>query len=182
MCSQPSGESKAKAEQVTQREDVIGEACSVGGGVDYIQQTNPSWRLPASLWDAYEKEMKAAKTSDAKQMLESGQHHECDEFDDELLSMDSIEIGRRASRCYLSLYDVPLPEGETTHWETGNYGARYIHPKTLREFTKTVEAAEYERAKRNVELKDFWLKIFTAMFAAAAAVASIINLFAGHKH
>ena len=134
------------------------------------------------VWDTYEKDIKAAKTNDDKQMLESGQHHECEEFDDELLSMDSMEIGRRASRCHLSLYDFPLLEGETSHWETGSYGARYIHPKTLREFTKAVEAAEYERAKRSVELKDFWLKIFTAVFAAAAALASIINLFTAHKH
>jgi len=74
-----------------------------------------------------------------------------------------------------------LPPGETSHWVTGNYGARYIESKTLREFSKLVEAAEYERAKRSVELKDFWLKIFTAVFAAAAAVASIINLFMSHK-
>jgi hypothetical protein len=134
------------------------------------------------LWDAYEKDIKAAKTSDEKQMLAADQHHECEEFDDEILGFDSMDIVRRASRCHLSLYDVPLAEGETSHWETGSYGARYINPKTLREFTKTVEAAEYERAKRDVELKDFWLKIVTAFFAAAAAVASIINLFTGHKH
>lgn len=133
------------------------------------------------VWEAYERDIKAAKTRDERQMLESGQHHECSEFSDELLSIDSIEISRRASRCHLSLYDLPLLQGEISHWETGSYGARYIHPKTLREFTKIVEAAEYERAKRSAELKDLWLKIFTAFFAAAAAVASIVNLFKGHK-
>ena len=134
------------------------------------------------VWDAYEKDIKAAKTSDDVQMLESGQHHECSEFDDELLRMDSTEICRRARLCHLSISDFPLPAGETSHWVTGNYGARYIDPKTLREFTKVVETAEYERAKRSVELKDFWLKIFTAAVATAAAVASIINLFTSHKH
>ena len=136
----------------------------------------------SQVWDAYEKDIKAAKTGDDKQMLEAGQHHECDEFDDELLSLDSTEIGRRASRCHLALNDLPLPEGETSHWHTGSYGSRYIHPKTLREFTKLVEVAEYERAKRSAELKDFRLKIFTAVSAAAAALASIINLFMSHKH
>ena len=134
------------------------------------------------VWDTYERQIEAATTSDEKQMLAAGQHHECDEFDDEILSMDSIEVGRRASQCHLSLHDFPILEGETSHWTTGNYGARYIHPKTLREFTKAVETAEHERAKRKFELRDFWLKIFTAIFAAAAAVASIINLFVSHKH
>jgi len=134
------------------------------------------------VWDAYDKDIKAAKTSDDRQMLESGQHDECREFDDEILSMDSTEICRRARLCHLSISDFPLPAEATSHWVTGNYGARYIDPKTLREFTKVVETAEYERAKRKVELKDFWLKIFTAVFAAAAAVASIINLFTDHKH
>ena len=115
------------------------------------------------MWDAYEKDIKEAKTSDDKQMLESGQYHECREFDDELLSMDSTEICRRARLCHLSITDFPLPPGETSYWVTGNYGAQYIDPKTLREFTKAVETAEYERAKRNVELRDFWLKIFTAV-------------------
>ena len=133
------------------------------------------------VWDAYEEEVKAAKTRDEKQMLESSQHHECDEFDDELLSINSLEIVRRASQCHLSLSDFPRLDGETSHWETGVYGARYIHPKTLREFTKAVEAAEYERAKRSGELKDFRLKIFTAISAALAALASIINLFIVHK-
>jgi hypothetical protein len=134
------------------------------------------------VWDAYEKDIEAAKTSDERQSLESMQRHECDEYDDELLSMDSKEITRRGSRCHLAVSDLPLRGDETSHWETGNYGARYIRPETLREFTKAVEAAEYERAKRRVERKEFWLKIFTAIFAAAAAVASIINLFKDHKH
>ena len=133
------------------------------------------------VWDAYDKNIKAAKTSDDRQMLEVGQHDECRQFDDEISSIDSTEICRRARLCHLSLNDFPLPPEETSHWVTGNYGARYIDPKTLREFTKVVETAEYERAKRNVELKDFWLKTFTVIFAAVAAVASIINLFMSHK-
>jgi hypothetical protein len=134
------------------------------------------------VWDAYEKEISAAKSSDEQQMLESGQRDERSHFDDELLSVDSSEICRRARLCHLSITDFPMPSGETSYWVTGNYGARYIHPKTLREFTKAVETAEYERAKRDFELKDFWLKIFTALSAAAAAIASIINLFSSHKH
>ena len=133
------------------------------------------------VWDAYEEDIKAAKTHDEKQIIESDQHHECDQCDDELLSMDSIEIVRRASRCHLSLSDFPLLEAETSHWETGNCGARYIHPKTLREFTKAVEAAEYERANRSGELRDFRLRIFTAISAALAALASIINLLIVHE-
>jgi hypothetical protein len=138
-------------------------------------------RQRQQVWDAYEKDIQAAKTSDDRQMLEHSQYFECSEFDDEILSMDSNEICRLAARCHLSIRDFPLPPGETSHWETGNHGARYIHPQLLREFAKTVENAEYERAKRKSELRDFWLKVFTAIFAAAAAVASIINLFINHK-
>lgn len=133
------------------------------------------------VWDAYDKEINAAKTSDDIQMALSGQHDECSQFDDEILRMDSIEICRRARLCHLSISDLPLPAEERSHWVEGKYGARFIDPKTLREFTKVVETAEYERAKRSVELKDFWLKIFTAAVATAAAVASIINLFMSHK-
>jgi hypothetical protein len=158
----------------------------------YFPELRRKWRLRnkrreleqrrEQVWNAYEKDIKEATTSDERQMLEVGQYEECSEFEDELLSIDSTEICRRARLCHLSIKDFPLPPGETSYWVTGRYGARYIEPKTFREFTKAVETAEYERAKRDVELKDFWLKIFTAAFAAAAAVASIVNLFTSHKH
>jgi len=133
------------------------------------------------IWDAFEKDIKAAKTLDEQQSLESGRQHECSEYEDKLRAMESTEISRRAQRCHLAVSDFPLPPGETSHWTMGIWGDWYIHPKALREFSKAVEEAEHERAKRNLERRDFWLKIFTAIFAAAAAVASIINLFMSHK-
>lgn len=133
-------------------------------------------------WDESEKEVLAAKDPAERQFYEQQQQEDSFQFAEEILNLDSHEILRRGLVCHISLTDFQLPDGATSHWETGNYGARYINPKTLREFTKTVEAAEYERAKRRNELNDFRLKVVTAIFAALAAIASILNLFMGNKH
>ena len=134
------------------------------------------------IWDSYERDIKAAKDPDEKQFLEMEQYTDYTVSDDQLLSMDSTEIVRRGMKCHLALQDIPLPQGGVSHWETGNFGARYINPKILREFTKAVEAAEYERAKRKHELNDFWIKLATVTFAALAAIAAILNLLIGNKH
>src|SRR5579859_3800393 len=118
------------------------------------------------IWDSYERDISAAKDTDEKQYLEQAQFADYSQCDDQLLNMDSTEIVRRGMKCHLSLQDFPLAKGATSHWETGTFGARYITPKILREFTKAVEAAEYERAKRKIELNDFKIKIATVVFAA----------------
>jgi hypothetical protein len=39
-----------------------------------------------------------------------------------------------------------------------------------------VEAAEFQRGKRRIEVRDFWWKRITAIAAVVAAVASIAGL------
>ena len=140
-------------------------------------------------WDESERKIETAKDPNEKQFLSQEQYEDMCQFDEEIRSLDSKDIIRRAEACHLSLSDFPLPEGETSHWEDGNYGSRYINPKTLREFIKCVESAEHERAKRRIELNDFKVKIATVIFAAVAAIASavaaiasVINLLNGSKH
>jgi hypothetical protein len=140
-------------------------------------------------WDESERKIEATKDPSKKEFLSQEQYEDMCQFDEEIRSLDSKDIIRRAERCHLSLSDFPLPEGETSHWEDGNYGSRYINPKTLREFIKCVESAEHERAKRRIELNDFKVKIATVIFAAiaaiasaVAAIASIINLLNGSRH
>lgn len=127
-------------------------------------------------YDAFEKDIEETKDCQKQLALADQRHFECSEYTDEIQRLDSLELIRRAERCFIDVYDFS-PSGEYNElWDQGRHGTLYLHQKIFRNLSKAVEIAEYERAKRNFEQRDFWLKIFTAGFAAFAAVASGINL------
>jgi len=128
------------------------------------------------VYDKFEKDIADTKDYQKQRDLQAIQQFECGEYGDEIQRIDSLEIIRRAERCYIDVADLPLPQNVKHAWVQGNHGTWYLHPKIFRELAKLVEAAEHERSKRAIERRDFWLKIFTATVAAIAAVASMINL------
>jgi hypothetical protein len=103
---------------------------------------------------------------------------DCDPEDIQaLLCLDTNKWVRRGARVNVWVDDIPLPEGVRTHWETAYDGAGYVPWDTLRKLQKIVEDAEYEKSRRRREGRELWVKYFTAIAAALAALASFANLY-----
>jgi len=105
---------------------------------------------------------------------------DCDwEYIDELLCLDTREWTRRGAKVNVWVQNIPLPEGVTTHWKASEYlrYMSYLPQETLFKFRKLVEDAEYEKARRRREGRELWVKYFTAIAAALAALASFANLY-----
>jgi hypothetical protein len=96
---------------------------------------------------------------------------------EELLSLETEEWNQRGAKVNVRVSDIPLPEGEQTHWKGSGQGRPYIPWDTLCKFRKLVEDAEYEKARRRREGRELWVKYFTAIVAAVAAAASVANLY-----
>ena len=106
-----------------------------------------------------------------------------DEIDDEMDELAALETEhwqKRGVKVHVFVQDIPLPEGEKTRYRDGNYG-QYLIWEVLRQFRKSVEDAEYERNKRKREWHELRVKWFTAIVAAIAAIAGLVNLYLTYK-
>ena len=130
-----------------------------------------------SLDARFDKDFSAAVGYEAQRAIDDQRRFECSEYEDQVQRIDSITLVTRARLCHIDISDVPDPPDRLTgHWTQGNHGTWFINPKSFRVFAKMVEEAEYQRAKRKLDLKDFWWKLITAVAAIAGAGAGIWNL------
>ena len=127
--------------------------------------------------DQFDKELSGVQDYEEQQAIEHRRQFECSEYDDKIQRIDSLELTSRARNCHIDVSDIgPPSEGEPSHWTQGNHGTWFLHPRSFRALAKAVEEAEYQRAKRKLELKDFWWKLITAIAAIVGAGAGIWNL------
>ena len=99
---------------------------------------------------------------------------------DEIHCLESRGWPKRGHRVHLSIDDIPLPEGQSSHWGSAKDGKPYILSESLRKFKEIVEGREYEYRRRKREGREMWIKRVTAGAAVIAATASLANLLASH--
>src|SRR5260370_3029956 len=106
----------------------------------------------------------------------------------EIEEIQAIETGqwtKRGYRVHLSITDLPLPEGQSSHWQQGITSRdSYVDWDTLRNFKKMVEDAEYEKKRRKREGREMWVKWFTALAASVGALgglATLISLYLTYR-
>lgn len=125
---------------------------------------------------AYEADLKKAEDEDERRDILGQRDFECSEYEGKLQSIRFFEMRARGEQVYVSLDDVPLVEGQKSHWEMGQHGTYYVCPKSFRALAKLVETAEYERDKHKRERREIWIKYFTAIAAAIGAIASVYTV------
>jgi hypothetical protein len=107
----------------------------------------------------------------------------CDYFEeiDEIHCLETRGWPKRGDRVHLSIDDIPLAEGQTSHWRYACNGESYIVADSLRKFKEKVEEREYEYSRRRRERREMWVKWATAIAAVIAAAASVANFFGLHN-
>jgi len=125
----------------------------------------------------FESDLARADTWEKREHIESQRRFECSKYDDEIQRMDSFDLAARARKCRIDVSAVgPPPAPHDHHWIQGTHGTWFLHEKSFRALAELVEAAEHQRRKRRVEVRDFWWKRITAIAAITAAIASIAGL------
>jgi hypothetical protein len=101
---------------------------------------------------------------------------------DELLATETSRWVKRAFNVHVSVSDIPLKQGEASHWKDSHTGfGKHFNFETLRKFKKLVEDAEYERKRRNREGRELLIKWFTAVAAAIGALTGLYLAFVRGK-
>jgi len=97
---------------------------------------------------------------------------------EEVLTTETAIWTKRASKVNVSVVEVPLKQGQTSHWKQGDYGGgRYIDWDALRRLKILVEDREYELKRRKREGGELWVKWFTAIMAAIGALTGLYLAF-----
>jgi hypothetical protein len=101
-----------------------------------------------------------------------------DEEFEELALLETEHWTRRGMRVHVSPRDIPLAEGQTSHWSPARYSDDlFIAYASLLIFKRLVEEHEHIRKKRNREVGgEYWLKWLTFLAAATGAGVAIYNL------
>src|SRR5579863_188713 len=108
-----------------------------------------------AIYRAHEDDVASAKTQEERERAESLRAFECAEFDDQLQRLNFLELNERARRCHIDLSDLPANPDAPYHLKQGSHGTWLLHPRSFRALAKTVETAEHERDKRNIDRRDF---------------------------
>jgi len=101
---------------------------------------------------------------------------------EEIQCIETRMLTKRGDAVHVSVTDLPVPEGQTSHWQNARDGQLYLNSEALRKFRKMVEDAEYERCKRKREAWEVRIKWVTAVAAVLAAAASLFNLYFTSRH
>ena len=128
-------------------------------------------------YSLFEADLKKATEQSEEERIENMRAFECAEYEDQIQRLDSLALVERGKRCHIDVGDVPGPPDAPYHWIQGPYGTYYLNPKSFRELSRAVELAEHERKKRNIELRDSWLKIWTGIVATIGAITGLMALF-----
>jgi hypothetical protein len=128
-------------------------------------------------YSLFEGDLEQATEQTERERIENMRAFDCSEYEDQIQRLDSLALIERGKRCHVDVADFPAPPDIPLHWMRGPHGTYYLNPKSFREFARAVELAEYERKKRNIELRDSWLKIWTGIVATIGAITGIMALF-----
>jgi hypothetical protein len=129
------------------------------------------------VYHLYDLDLAKATTQENREEIESLRRFECAEYDGQIDRLDSLDLAERARRCHIDVSDIgPPPEHYSHHWIQDSHGTWFLHPQSFRALSKTVEEAEYQRAKRQAEIRDFRWKVFIAVAAVIGALTGIVNL------
>lgn len=143
----------------------------------------PKWYLQREidrLSRPFDTEITTTKDRDDQRNLAALRDSICSPLENKIERIKSLELTKRAERVLVGLDEIPLPEGETSHWTQGDSGTRFLDPKSFRALARRVQDAEYEREKRKREEREAKIKLYTATAATVAAVTGFLNLLLKH--
>jgi hypothetical protein len=98
---------------------------------------------------------------------------------EDLALMDTAEWTKRATKVYVNLREIPLPEGRKDHWMKCDFrdDGLYLNSDSLRLLQRRVEEEEHFRFGRNRAKHDLYLQYIAILVSAVAAAGSWLTYF-----
>jgi hypothetical protein len=112
---------------------------------------------------------RARATPEEIQDLWNQERFEAQEFYGEREAILTKRLLASARSAQLSLEDIPIPSGQKSHWETGDFGHRYLSDRSNAALSRAIWQAKKEHW-------DLWLKIIGAVTGLLGASIGVLAL------